>query len=313
MGAFPGGTTGMNSQEERAVESRLWVTCYTDASFTPTAAGWGVWLRSARGRIVRHGACPPYISSANEAELAAIFAGVYLARKVWGAAVRGLVVYTDSQAAVRFLSDETLKARILRNAPAIARLRERIRRFSGEHEIELDLRWVKGHQRTNTVRAYVNARCDQLAGAARAVAERSGMSAVAEKRGRNARSATPEKSSGTPNAGELAEPRAEGLRRRSRKQKNRERRHRARERQRAKKTARAQALESRADASSVPAFAPSLARSEPRDASGLDIGSKKRCARNRGGSKRNADGSAEQAVAADSPPSFAPLSRAAHR
>jgi hypothetical protein len=176
--------------------------------------------------------------------MAAIFAGVYLARKAWGEAVRGLVVYTDSQAAVGFLGGEALKARIQRNAPGIARLRERIRTFSGEHGIELDLRWVKGHQRTNTVRAYLNARCDQLAGAARAVAERGGVkSAVAEKHRSTARSTIAEKSSGTPNAGELPTSTAEGPRRRSRKQKNRERRHRARERKRAKKTAKAHALQ----------------------------------------------------------------------
>jgi hypothetical protein len=230
--------------------SRFWVTCYTDASFTPTAAGWGVWLRSARGRIVRHGACPPYVSSANEAEMAAIFAGIYLARRTWGEAVRGLVVYTDSQAAVGFLGGEALKARIERNAPGIAKLRERIRTFSSEHGIELDLRWIKGHQRTNTVRAYLNARCDQLAGAARAVAERVGVkSAVAEKHGREARGPIAEKSSETPNAGERPTPTFEGPRRRSTKQKNRERRQRARERKRAKKAASAHTLEGLTDSS----------------------------------------------------------------
>ncbi|WP_080682449.1 ribonuclease H family protein [Sorangium cellulosum] len=287
----------MNSQKERAGASRFWVTCYTDASFTPIAAGWGVWLRSTRGRIVRHGACPPYVSSANEAELAAIFAGVYLARKVWGDAVRGLVVYTDSQAAVRFLSDEALKPRIQRNAPAVARLRERIRTFSNEHGIELDLRWVKGHQRTNTVRAYLNARCDQLAGAARAVAQRSEKRTVAEKRGREAGSAVAEKSNGTPNAGK---PGVERLPRRSSKQKNRERRHRARERNRAKKVA------SVSDRARPRAF-------ELPVASGLDIGLGGQCARNRARSKSDDDERAEQAVASGALPNFAPFSRAMRR
>ncbi|WP_437991014.1 ribonuclease H family protein [Sorangium sp. So ce145] len=287
----------MNSQGERAGESRFWVTCYTDASFSPIVAGWGVWLRSTRGRIVRHGACPPYVSSANEAELAAIFAGVYLARKAWGEAVRGLVVYTDSQAAVRFLSDGALKPRIQRNAPAVARLRERIRTFSNEHGIEMDLRWVKGHQRTNTVRAYLNARCDQLARAARGVAQGSEKRTVAEKRRREAGSAISEKSNGTPNVGE---PRVERSPLRSRKQKNRERRHRARERNRAKKVAGASS------------------RAEPRAielpvASGLDIGVEDRCARTRVRGKRDDDERAEQAVASDAPPHFAPLSRAVRR
>jgi hypothetical protein len=96
------------------------------------------------------------------------------------------------------------------------------------------------------VRAYLNARCDRLAGAARAVAERGAKSASAEERGRKARSAVADKSSGTPRAGEPGTPKAEGVRR-SRKQKNRERRRRARERTRAKKAAGAPALELRDD------------------------------------------------------------------
>jgi ribonuclease HI len=243
------GVVGMDSRGEGA-GSRFWVTCYTDASFTPTAAAWGVWLRSARGRIVRHGACPPYVRSANEAEMAAIFAGVYLARRAWGAAVRGLVVYTDSQAAVDFLSGEALRARIQRTAPGVARLREKIRAFSGEHGIELDLRWVKGHQPPNTVRAYLNAQCDQLAGAARAMAERAGGTesrVVGEERGPKERRAAAKKRSRIPDAGERAATVAEGPRKRSRKQKNRERRLRAREKKRAKKAARAQAPASTTD------------------------------------------------------------------
>jgi hypothetical protein len=166
--------------------------------------------------------------------MAAIFAGIYLARKAWGAAVRGLVVYTDSQAAIGFLSGEVRKACSRRNAPGIMRLRERIREFSDEHGIELDLRWVKGHQRTNTVRAYLNAQCDQLAGAARAIAEKCG-----DKQG----SAVATARRGTPNVRESAAPTPQGPQRRSRKQRNRERRLRAREKTRAKKAARAREIE----------------------------------------------------------------------
>lgn len=207
----------LDSRDRGTGASRFWVTCYTDASYTRRAAGWGVWLRSARGRIVRHGACPPYVSSANEAEMAAIFAGVYLARKAWGAAVCGLFVFTDSQAAIGFLNGEALRPRVERSAPGIVRLRDRIRAFAAEHGIELDLRWVKGHQKTDSVRAYLNARCDLLAGAAREAAEKDG---------------------GRVN-GTLAEKGRAERPRRSKKQKRRERRLRAREKQRARKAARA--------------------------------------------------------------------------
>jgi ribonuclease HI len=117
--------------------------------------------------VVRRGACPAYTRSANEAELAAIFAALYLARKTWGPAVRGLVVKTDSQAAISLLRTAVLSDRVRRRAPGAARLHERIRGFAIEHGIELELRWVQGHQKTNTMRAYLNAQCDRLAREAR--------------------------------------------------------------------------------------------------------------------------------------------------
>ena len=218
--------TGVSSPERAAGGSRFWVTCYTDASFTRRAGGWGVWLRSARGRIVRQGACPPYVKSSDQAEMAAIFAGIYLAHRAWGAAVRGLVVYTDSQAAIGFLSKEAPRARVQRKAPGVMRLREKIQALAEEHGIELDLRWVKGHQRTNTVRAYLNQQCDRLAGAARVVAE-------TRPRQRTSHGATRRRE--PPSAVEPAPPTPAVAPKRSREEKNRERRRRARERARARK------------------------------------------------------------------------------
>jgi ribonuclease HI len=158
-------------EQGRAIDCRhstrsggFWVTCYTDASFRPSGAGWGVWLRSVLGRVVRQGPCPPYVKSALEAELAAIFAGVYLAWQTWRSSVRGIVVRTDCQTAIDWLSLSQLSAKMCKKWPGAARLHSKIRSFVRECGIELDMRWVKGHQRTNTTQSYLNNACDKLAG-----------------------------------------------------------------------------------------------------------------------------------------------------
>lgn len=221
-----------------AVTSRFWVTCYTDASYSHEGAGWGVWLRSIPGRVVRRGACPGYVRSANEAEMAAIFAALYLARKTWGGAVRGLLVHTDSQAAITFLGTEPLAARLRRRSPGIERLRGKILAFSAEHGIELDLRWVKGHQKTNTTRAFLNAACDRLAGAARKVVTKRVESPMKEAVNR-LNTVAVRKGPATENVTDGLPPRPAAETstvpaRRSRKQKNRERRLRSRARKRAR-------------------------------------------------------------------------------
>jgi ribonuclease HI len=119
------------------------------------------------GRVVRSGACPPYVKSSLEAEVAAIFAGIFLSRRTWGDAVRGVVVRTDCQAAIDHLSAESLRPRLQRRQPGLVRLREKIHALIEQHGIELELRWVKGHQVTNTAQAFLNRACDQLAGKAR--------------------------------------------------------------------------------------------------------------------------------------------------
>ncbi|WP_437730748.1 RNase H family protein [Sorangium sp. So ce1335] len=148
-------------------ESRFWVTCYTDASFGPSGAGWAVWARCVEGRVVRRGACPAYVTSSLEAELAAIFAGVFVAYRTWGARIRGVVVRTDCQAAIHLLTTDAVRPRTQKRWPGAMRLREKILALVKERGIGLDLRWVMGHQASNSVQAYLNRACDKLAAKAR--------------------------------------------------------------------------------------------------------------------------------------------------
>jgi ribonuclease HI len=143
----------------------VWVTCYTDASFSPRQGGaWAAWLRCERGRVVRSGRCPDYVSEATGAELAAIFAGVHLSLATWGAHVRGISVRSDSKAAIQMASPN---ARLARREDYL-RLQIKLRELIAAHDLELDGRWVRGHQPLeHGTLAYLNDQCDKLAKRAR--------------------------------------------------------------------------------------------------------------------------------------------------
>jgi ribonuclease HI len=137
------------------------VTCYTDASYSKRAGGaWAVWLRCDRGRIVKSGSCPDYVTDSTCAELAAIFAGVFLAVRAWPA-TRVILVCSDSQSALALAGPQAKPAR----KPANRKLQHKLRALMAERSIELLFRWVKGHQpaRAGTA-AWLNRNCDKRAG-----------------------------------------------------------------------------------------------------------------------------------------------------
>jgi len=139
----------------------MWVTCYTDASFSAQdGAGWAIWLRSDLGRVVRRGRCPDYVRDSTAAELAAIFAAVYVACLTWPSSVRGVLVRSDCQGALA-LADPAAR---LSKDRHLRRLQDKLRSLLSERRIALRCAWVKGHQKTSqSVSAYLNNRCDVLA------------------------------------------------------------------------------------------------------------------------------------------------------
>jgi ribonuclease HI len=171
------------------------------------------------------------VASSLDAELSAIFAGIYLSHRAWGDSVRGVVVRTDCQVAIRLLTVESLRQRTLNRNPGAVRLREKILAFAKQHAIELDFRWVKGHQSTNTVQAYLNRACDKLAAPTQSSGSHRASRALAKARNTPPLHGAPPAAS-TPSAEASAQPRP-----RSRKEKNRARRARARARKRARKMA----------------------------------------------------------------------------
>lgn len=137
----------------------MWVTCYTDASFRRGSGRWAVWIRSDRGRIVKAGACPDYVNEPGSAELAAIYAAIYLAIAAWGDDVSVVLIRSDCLNAQDWLEGRARARR--KDARRLIALTKALLR---KHDVELRCRWVRGHQpRERSTEAYLNDACDRLA------------------------------------------------------------------------------------------------------------------------------------------------------
>jgi len=145
----------------------VWVTIYSDASFHRKNGGaWAVWLRSGAGRAVHRGTCPVYVRDCNAAELSAIYAGVYLACRIWPATT-GVLICSDSQSALA-AADPTASLSL---NPAMHRLQQRLREVTSNKRLQLHFKWVKGHQRANaSTSAWLNNQVDRLVGSTRRAA-----------------------------------------------------------------------------------------------------------------------------------------------
>jgi len=144
----------------------MWVTCYADASYSKRkGGGWAVWLRSDQGRVVRDGHCPAYVKSSIHAELAAIYAGMFLAVCTWGEHVEGITVNSDSSVALDLVDCHA----DLSADPSARRLQERIRALVEKRSLKIERRWVKAHRDPEVgTAAYLNHQCDRRARKARA-------------------------------------------------------------------------------------------------------------------------------------------------
>jgi hypothetical protein len=145
----------------------VWITGYTDASFHRKAGGaWAVWLRCGAGRAVRQGTCPSYVRDSNAAELAAIYAGVYLACRIWPSTT-AVLVCSDCRSALAAADPSASLA----SDPAMRRLQQRLRELANAERLDLRFKWVRGHQRASaSTSAWLNNQVDRLAGSTRRAA-----------------------------------------------------------------------------------------------------------------------------------------------
>ena len=102
----------------------------------------------------------------NAAELSAIYAGVYLACRIWPATT-GVLICSDSQGALA-AADPSASLSV---NPAMRRLQQRLREVTSNKRLQLHFKWVKGHQRVNaSTSAWLNNQVDRLAGSTRRAA-----------------------------------------------------------------------------------------------------------------------------------------------
>jgi ribonuclease HI len=150
----------------------LTATVHADASWSRETmkGGWAIWVKSERERVIRAGPCPPYVKDNNEAELAAIFAGLHvLSTRSWFSDVGLVYVRSDCTSALRWMDVAPSAAR----HPGGLLLYEKIKALRTAHpRCELDIGHVKGHQGRSTRPGYVNDRVDVLSREARHAAEK---------------------------------------------------------------------------------------------------------------------------------------------
>src|SRR5580658_666792 len=133
----------------------MWVTAYTDASVRKEKAGWSVWLRSQRGRVVQKGECPPEIRDSNMAELYAAVKAVELAKEHWPETSAGLLNMDSTGVIDKITGTVGDSGKLL---PLLRRLHS--------HGCRIRCKHIRGHRAASgeSTRSYLNDQVDKLAG-----------------------------------------------------------------------------------------------------------------------------------------------------
>lgn len=150
----------------------VFLAAYCDASLRRRrTAGWAMWGRDQRRRVLASGVCPRWVrSDANLAELCAVAGAVWLClAHLDRASAHILVVKTDSQAACRWFGWTGTDGEgpfLPRGEPA-RELVAAVLQGAARAGVKLVVTWVKGHQGSGTTRGYLNDRVDNMARKAR--------------------------------------------------------------------------------------------------------------------------------------------------
>jgi ribonuclease HI len=117
-------------------------------------AGWSVWLRSDRGRVVLKGECPPDIRDSTMAELYAAVQAVELAKQSWPE-TSAVLLNMDSTGAINKITGRVGDSGKL--LPLLRRLHS--------HGLKIRCKHIRGHRPSgDSVRTYLNQQVDKLAG-----------------------------------------------------------------------------------------------------------------------------------------------------
>jgi ribonuclease HI len=147
----------MNSttSQEIALENKwsTWITIYTDASGN---GGYAYYIRYSKEPLRIKGNGTSKYRDSNASELNAIVRAVEVALQNWDC-IEGFGINSDSQTALELAK----KNSPLHRRPDLRRLQLELRKLLGHRHIRC--KWVKGHQVSNDVRAYLNNWCDSQA------------------------------------------------------------------------------------------------------------------------------------------------------
>lgn len=146
---------------DRRESPLMLTTLYCDASFCPDemVGGWAIWVRNERARHIEKGPTPEYCNNSAEAELAAIYAGIYRIVTRWPDTT-AILVRSDCQAALGWATDEFSPKPEKKSA---VKLTKKIQLIKREHPVRLIPRWVKAHRKGSETDVYLNRRVDEMA------------------------------------------------------------------------------------------------------------------------------------------------------
>lgn len=160
----------IEKNKSRQVENPVFLTGYADGSYSNQGqhqgGAWGIWVRDHQTRILRAGPCPTYVHSSNDAEICAVWAAIYTAVTLLRRDQANIIVVkTDSQTAcAAFGYGESGRPRM------DSRIWDLVRKsleLADRHDLKVVVSWVKGHQKADNVKAYLNGRVDKMARRAR--------------------------------------------------------------------------------------------------------------------------------------------------
>ncbi len=147
-------------------ERGFWATIYTDASLKDGLGSYGYWIKSTKGRIIDQGVFKNRITDSNQAEMQAILKGMTRALSAWDD-LEGMLIVTDSKVAQKVFWKGTCEDFNGNPKPEYANLVKIYKELLEKHNLEVRIKWVKGHQRINDIRAFINDFVDTKAKEAR--------------------------------------------------------------------------------------------------------------------------------------------------
>jgi ribonuclease HI len=134
----------------------MWVTLYTDAGFT-TYGTYGIWARSELGRIIENGQCPDEVTLSNVAETYAILHGVRRILQEWPT-TSAILIRSDCQYALKLWKPAP-------RTPVVQKYRDEFKVLT--RNLQIRIKWIKGHQEVRDIPTYLNNQCDSMARVAR--------------------------------------------------------------------------------------------------------------------------------------------------